>query len=283
MAGAPAVSVVIPTRARPDLLPRAVGAVLAQDADLELEVVVVNDDTEPLRCLLPRDPRLRVVDRGGRGVSSARNLGIHEARADIVAFTDDDAVAPPGWVAALHRALVAHPDALGVEGPVEYGREVDLLHEHVPEPEIPGGYCSCNVAYRRAALLAVGGFDEDFRRPGGEDVELGLRVAARGPVCFASDMVMVHPPRPASARDLVGMARQVENDWHLHAKHPELGGAPSRFGGIGWRTRRYLVLARDPAVTQGSSARVARALGLAVGTAVVATVTACSRPMPERR
>ncbi|MFN8024881.1 MAG: glycosyltransferase [Acidimicrobiia bacterium] len=283
MGGAPAITVVIPTCARPELLPVSVAAVLGQVTDVEFEVLVVNDDREPLRCLLPADPRLRVLTSGGRGVSAARNLGIREARAPVVAFTDDDTVAPPGWLAAAHRGLAADPDAIGVEGPVEYGRSVDWLHEHVPEPEIPGGFCSCNVAYRRKPLLAVGGFDERFPRPGGEDVDLGLRISELGPVRYEPDMVMIHPPRSASARELVRMARQVENDWYVQSRHPGAVGARSRFGGIRWRTRRYLAFAGDREVTEGSPARVARALVLGAGTAVVGLVTACSRPMPEER
>jgi GT2 family glycosyltransferase len=280
--GAPSISVVIPTRRRPDLLPRSVEAVLAQATSLPFEVLVVNDDHEPLRCRLPDDPRLRLFTSGGQGVCAARNLGITEAWAPIVAFTDDDTVAPPGWIDALTGALGARPDALGVEGPLDYGREVDPLYEHVPRPELPGGYCSCNVAYRREALLAVGSFDEHFVRPGAEDVDLGLRVATRGPVVFEPTMVMCHPPRAAKAREIMRRGKQVENDWLLHVKHPDLSGKvrPSRWGGVVWRAREYGEYVLDPAVTLGSPARVARAALLGVGTTAVALAVACTRRMP---
>ena len=54
----PAVSVVICTHRRPQLLPASVGAVLAQEVDVPFELIVVNDDDEPLRCRLPDDARL---------------------------------------------------------------------------------------------------------------------------------------------------------------------------------------------------------------------------------
>ena len=277
----PQVSVVIPTRRRPDLLPRAVDAVLDQRTGVPFEVLVVNDDVEPLRCLLPRDGRLRILASSAQGVSAARNVGIRAAAAPVVAFTDDDTIAPPGWLDAIHRALTAAPEAVGVEGPVVYGGPWDPLHEHVPEPEIPGGFCSCNVAYRRDALFAAGLFDQEFARPGAEDVDLGLRVSACGPVVYAPDMVMVHPPRQATTWQLLASGRQIENDWRLHTKHPELGGTPSRFGGVVWRARRYVQFARDPAVTEGSRARAARALALGAGVTAVGVVTACTRPMPR--
>ena len=56
MRAEPAVSVVICTHRRPDLLPTSVDAVLAQAVDVPFELIVVNDDDGPLRCKLPDDP-----------------------------------------------------------------------------------------------------------------------------------------------------------------------------------------------------------------------------------
>lgn len=60
---------------------------------------------------------LRVVFRqGGGGLSGARNIGVSEARGDIVAFIDDDAIARHDWVEAIVAVLSAHPAAIGVAG-----------------------------------------------------------------------------------------------------------------------------------------------------------------------
>jgi glycosyltransferase involved in cell wall biosynthesis len=260
-----------------------VEAVLAQDVGVPYEVVVVNDDDEPLRCRLPDDERLRVIPAERRGVCAGRNTGIRAARGAIVAITDDDTVAPPDWLSHAVAAFAAHPDALGVEGPLDYGREVDVLYEHVPHTSNPGGFCACNVAYRRDALFAAGLFDERFVLAGAEDIDLGLRVAALGPVVAEPSMVMVHPPRPMSVRERIMLARQVDNDWLLHAKHPELSGRerPSRWGAVAWRARDHLDILRDPDVIAGSPARAARAAVIGVGTVAVAVVTRCTRPLPR--
>jgi glycosyltransferase involved in cell wall biosynthesis len=283
MPASPEVSVVICTHRRPQLLPASVEAVLAQDVDVSYEVIVVNDDDEPLRCRLPDDERLRVMRNAGRGLCAGRNTAIRAARGAIVAITDDDTVAPPGWLASIVGAFAAHPDALGVEGPLEYGREVDVLYEHVPYTDLPGGYCACNVAYRRDALFTAGLFDERFVLAGAEDIDLGLRVAALGPVVVEPAMVMVHPPRPMTVWERIQLARKVENDWLLHAKHPELSGKPrpSRWGGVAWRARDHLRLLRDPDVIAGSPARAARAAAIGVGTMVVAIATRCTRSLPR--
>jgi GT2 family glycosyltransferase len=279
----PAVSVVICTRRRPHLLPRSVAAVLAQEVDAPFEVVVVNDDDEPLRCRLPDDDRLTVISGRRLGLCGAHNVGVEAARAPIVAFTDDDTIAPPDWLAQVQAAFADHPDAVGVEGPIDYGREVDPLYEHVPHTTLPGGYCGCNVAYRKDALVAAGLYDERFARPGGEDIDVGLRVARLGRMAVAPAMVMVHPPRAMSLRENIMQARKVENDWLLHAKHPELSGRrqPRRLGPVAWRARHHLRLVRDPDVIAGSPTRAARAVTIAVGSVAVALVSVCIGRMPR--
>ena len=200
-----------------------------------------------------------------------------------MALTDDDTVAPPEWLATVVAALDAHPEALGVEGPLEYGRDVDVLYEHVPSTTIPGGYCGCNIAYRRDAVVAAGMFDQRFVVAGAEDIDLGLRVAALGPVIGEPSMVMVHPPRPMSVRERILLARRVDNDWLLHGKHPELSGnsRPSRWGAVAWRARDQMRMLRDPDVIAGSPGRAARAAVIAVGTVAVALGAACSRRMRQ--
>jgi glycosyltransferase involved in cell wall biosynthesis len=93
MSPAPDVSVVIPTRFRPDLVSRAVHSALAQ-THRALEVVVVidgpDDDTEDALALIA-DERLRVVTLAQKGgAPNARNSGVNEARGRWTAFLDDD-------------------------------------------------------------------------------------------------------------------------------------------------------------------------------------------------
>ncbi len=136
--------------------------------------------------------------------AAARNLGWRSTRTAVIAFTDDDCVPDPGWL----RAGLA---ALDGRARVAVGRTMppaDQLHlvgapfSRVMEVDSVRFFETCNAFYRRADLEAAGGFDERFRRPGGEDTRLGLDVTAAGvePV-FAGDAIVYHDVRPGGLRD----------------------------------------------------------------------------------
>ena len=213
------VSIVIPSRDRPVLLRRCVQSVRTsiERAGARAEIIVVDDGSEP-----PVDPRehrgVRVVRGIGEGPARARNRGIVAATGSVVAFTDDDARVSEGWFGALASALEEHPEALGVRGPV-VSPPFDPLYEYSVEDRDGGRYLTCNVAYRRSALLQVGGFDPSFRFAH-EDIDLGVRVAELGPILFESAMEVEHPGRPFSAREWDRRSRFVADDWLFFRRHP---------------------------------------------------------------
>jgi GT2 family glycosyltransferase len=184
----PAVSVVIPTYRRRELVRRAVASVLAQThQDFEL-IVVDGSDDGTREALSGLDERIRYHRERKPGVARARNAALRLARAPVVAFLDSDNRWLPHHLACVTQALARHPDAVlattcprfriaGREGP-EQARLIHalprlLLTNHV-------GYMSC-AAVRREALDAVGGFDEELIV--GEDHDVYLRLAMLGPFC----------------------------------------------------------------------------------------------------
>jgi glycosyltransferase involved in cell wall biosynthesis len=121
----PRVSIVLSTCNRRELLARALRALLAQrDAPPHEILVVDNHSTDGTRELVDgmvrgvTDGRLIYAYEPRQGLSFARNAGIARARAPIVAFTDDDVIADPDWVAAIDGALRRHADAQYVGGRV---------------------------------------------------------------------------------------------------------------------------------------------------------------------
>ena len=227
----PRVSVVVPTYRRPDLLERCLRALLDQQLEpAAYEIVVADDASEPatgrLVAQLATDASvaLRYLSVTRRhGPAAARNVGWRAARAEIIAFTDDDTIPQPDWLRA-GLAAFDDPGVVGVDGPVE-----------VPLPTPPtdyerdaaglsrGEFVTANCFYRRGALEQVGGFDERFSAPWREDSDLFFRVLQTGgKLDRAPDAVVLHPVRPAGWG--VSLRQQAKSRFNalLFKKHPRL-------------------------------------------------------------
>ena len=116
------VSVVIPTRNRPQELAACLTALQAQRYPPEkYEVLICDDGSEAdIQSVIERFQssglNVRHLRQSPKGPAAARNLGIRHAHAPIVAMTDSDTVPHPDWLAQLLLALSAHPQAIAVEG-----------------------------------------------------------------------------------------------------------------------------------------------------------------------
>ena len=227
---------VVATYRRAHLLPALVAGLGEQGASgvdhARFEVVVVDDASpdetpEALAELAASAPfRLRVLRQDeNQGPAAARNRGWRESAAPVVAFTDDDCVPQAGWLAALLAGIAAGADI--VQGRTE--PDPDHVHEHGPfgrtmrVPHEEGYYETCNIAYRRIWLERVGGFDESYRRPYGEDTDLAWRAREAGArTAFASDALVHHAVFPS---DWWAAARDVGRCDGLHRalrQHPQL-------------------------------------------------------------
>ncbi|HXU80059.1 MAG TPA: glycosyltransferase family A protein, partial [Polyangia bacterium] len=184
------VSVVVPTRNRPDQIGPCVQGILANsERDIEVIVVDQSDGTDSAAALadLRGDPRLQYLPSTTRGAASARNVGIAASRAEIVAFTDDDCRVPPDWIARMIEVFEKDPQAGVLFGRVDIPEgafESGFLAAFIPvrrsyEGEFPRGLdpwgISANMAVRRKVLEDVGNFDP-LLGPGskfkaGEDVD----------------------------------------------------------------------------------------------------------------
>lgn len=152
-------SVVVPTRDRPEHLARCLAALRVSLAPEDELVVVDSASTVPIAGAL-RCTR--------QGASRARNAGWRAARHDLVAFVDDDVVVEPGWADAMASALAEHAWVAGAVG-VPAGQEDRVRPVAVTTLTRPTRLtlatrgtlgASANLGVRREALVAVGGFDE---------------------------------------------------------------------------------------------------------------------------
>lgn len=235
------VSVVIPTRNRAPRLQHLVAALEAQRDIDTFEVIVVDDasddgtwsELERLRACSPLVIRTIRLDENV-GAAAARNRGWRAAEGRVIAFTDDDCAPTPTWLAGLVGGLDGADIAQGptLPNPADADKLGPFAHTIVVT-DTSGNFETCNVAYRRSALENVGGFDESFRYPSGEDVDLGWRVRDAGGVAtFVHSALVYHDVTAWGVMGDLREKRRREGLVLAMSKHP---GLRAQFG---WFIRR---------------------------------------------
>ena len=140
----PAVSVIVPVYNAEKTLRRCLDSLLAQRFS-DLELLVVDDgstDSSAAICLeyASADPRVRLCRKENGGVSSARNLGLKEARGEFIAFCDSDDCAGADWLSSLYDAIgdsgmavggYVRTEPSGVEVIESAGKSCTMVH--IPE------------------------------------------------------------------------------------------------------------------------------------------------------
>jgi glucosyl-dolichyl phosphate glucuronosyltransferase len=204
------------TEDRWDDLTRALDSV-RQQTFAPRETIVVCDHNEQLRARAAQAfAWARVIENAGQqGLSDARNSGVQASSGSAIAFLDDDAVASPEWLAVMRDAF-ADAKVIGVGGavipawdtgrpawfPEEFDWVVGCSYRGLPTQVAPvRNPLGCNMAFRREAFEATGGFDTSVgrvgRRPvGGEETEFCIRLRQRLP----DRQILYHPAAAVSHR-----------------------------------------------------------------------------------
>ena len=192
------ISVVIPTCGRPDLLARCLDR-LAPDAQTlpadQYEVLVTDDGASTVeQFLAEKYPWVAWGAGPRRGPAANRNAGAKRARHEWIAFTDDDCVPAPTWLAAFDAST--HDGGQVYEGKTTCEAGIHSPIDHSPVNLTGGCLWSCNMLIRRDTFERMGGFDEDFPYPHLEDSDLRERLVKAGcPYTFVEAAIVDHPPR----------------------------------------------------------------------------------------
>jgi GT2 family glycosyltransferase/sugar lactone lactonase YvrE len=212
----------------------------------DFEIILVNDGSrDQTGAIGHRHAGVRVIDIPNGGLSAARNVGLAQASGTIVAYTDADTRVDRDWLTYLVQPFV-NTTVVGSGGPNVVPADDPpiaqciarapgapthvLLDDRIAE-HVPG----CNMAFRRDALLEIGGFNPIYLRAG-DDVDVCWRLQARGwKIGFAASALVWHHHRAsikAYWRQQVGYG---EGEQWLMAHHPE------KFldGHMLWRGRIY--------------------------------------------
>ena len=197
----------------------------------DYEVIVVDDGSrDDTGTILERFPKVRTFRQANHGLSYARNVGLHAATGSVVAYTDSDCFADPHWLTHLvdrlqrcTAAAVGGPNLTPEDGwlaacvAASPGQPTHVLSSDQEAEHIPG----CNMAFRREALLAIGGFDYQYRKAG-DDVDVCWRLQQAGRwITFAPGAFVWHHRRQTPRAYLRQQAGYGEAEALLRFKHPD--------------------------------------------------------------
>jgi histidinol-phosphate phosphatase family protein len=238
------VDVVVPTLGRTSLV-TLLAALATAEGPLPGEIILVDDRRTAVTPLMPGGAparlasRVRVLRGRAAGPAVARNIGWRASRAAFVAFVDDDVLLDADWLARLADDVAAMPpDVAGSQGclrvPLPAGRRPTDWERNVAGL-VTARWATADMVYRRAALEAVGGFDERFPRAYREDADLALRVLATGARLTQGRRTVAHPVRSADRWISVRLQAGNADDALMRAVH-----------GRGWRARAGVPPGRRP-------------------------------------
>lgn len=236
------ISIIIPTYNRKDKLRDCLKSLSAQEYTEELnELIIVDDGStdgtgEMVQELLASNPRIRYLYQSNKGPAAARNLGISQSRADIVAFSDNDCVLSPSWTRDMLAAHKAYPEAAAIGGVTKVDTAniksavSQSLSDGAIETDISGTrevifFPTCNVSFKRK-YIANEAFNELFPYPAGEDLEFLWRIFKKGRrFIYKQDIEVFHNCHP----DLMSFLKQAylygRGNYlvqYIHKDHPLL-------------------------------------------------------------
>lgn len=199
------ISVVIPAYNEAELLPRALAAILPQLQPGNDEVIVVNNNSTDSTADLAQAAGARVIHEQRQGVVFAMDTGLRQAQGDIVAFTDADTIVSTDWLASIRDAFTSD-HVVGVTGPIFFDR-LPLIAwiRRFLRTSLLGS----NMAVRRLAGLAVGGFDTRYNLA--SDIAFGWRLESEGDLRYVTAMSVRTSARRFQSSPVVESFRYIVN------------------------------------------------------------------------
>ena len=192
----PPVTVIMPTRERPELVRESIASVVGQDYPGEIDVIIVHDREEPDEELIklgtPRHSVRVVRNTHSPGLAGARNTGLDLTRAEYIATCDDDDTWHPAKLRLQISRLLAEPGLLAVGSGIRLllpggksldwrGRAAEVSYELLLRNRVKELHSS-TLVMRREAFARAGRYDEELPNGYAEDYDWVLRMARAGRV-----------------------------------------------------------------------------------------------------
>lgn len=212
-------------------LRQTLASIAAQKGAPHLRVIVADNDDIPSAKGLVNAAALEFglaityLHAPARNIATARNACLEAASADLVAFIDDDEIAPPDWLAGLVAGLGRDDVVFGpVHARYQPGAPAWVVrgdfHSFGPVVRANGaidtGYSS-NVLFRRSAVGALR-FEPSLGRTGGEDTFFFSQLHAGGARLGFCPAAIVHEPTPPERATLPWLLRRAFRSGQTHAR-----------------------------------------------------------------
>ena len=192
------VSVIIPTLNSEKYISRVLHAIYENGTYLPRQIIIVDGGSKDSTVEKAKEYPVEILSNPKTSAAAARNIGIKFSKTDIIAFTDSDCVPHKNWLQNTFECFNNNPELVGVGGKMlqlEPKNDIEtfsanvFLNEIMKFPDqafkpyrkfLPGSFITANCAYRRKALIDIGGFNEFFKN-NGEDIDLFWRMLDKFP------------------------------------------------------------------------------------------------------
>ncbi len=230
---------------------RLIESLLAQSRMPE-EIVFVDDGSKDgtagvIESYAKQHPLIRLIRNTNQGPAASRNIAWRAAQADVVIFTDGDCVPDKDWIEKLLISFTSD-DIAGVAGTYRTFNEENVLarfagHEiawrYRNVRGVVDAHGAYNLAIRKKILEAMGGFEESYKAPSGEDWDLTYRISRRYKILFAPEAIVAHEHPEAFWPYMKNQARRGFDRIKLYNDHPDKRNGDVYTGGLA----KYQVLA----------------------------------------
>lgn len=242
-------SIVIPTKNRPEYLDELLRSLHNQVSGNNVEIIVVDDKSKTINLKknrkLCQNLNINLLEqKDSNGSGEARNRGIKEASSNWIAFLDDDVIPDKDWISNVLKELNnISKTAVGIEGKVIcegnglWDREVENLKGNL--------FLTANIIYQKEILEKAGFFDKRFLKYG-EDQELAIRAQEFGEIVFHPSILVKHLPRKISFNSIIlnsflRMHDMLNSEYLLYKKHPAFYST-IRYADTFWETLKNTIL-----------------------------------------
>lgn len=203
------VSVIIPTKDRPDSALRCLAALTLQSVSTsQYEIIIVNDHSS-LDYTLVKDFALQngiiFLQNCGAGPACARNTGAQYAHGNILAFTDDDCIPERNWIESIEMFYEGQDSFIplavgGCVKPYEVNKHwvnrylsyISFLDGPIISDGVITNMATANLAVLKSAFRSVSGFDSRMHQLGAEDQNLVYRLSKKGTLSFSNTIMVRH-------------------------------------------------------------------------------------------